>query len=61
MELEAKYGMTFEEFKEDWNAEKIADKYSHRVERDYNEFSSGKSGKAYLLEGAVFREYIQEI
>jgi len=53
--------MTFEEFKEDWNAEKIADKYSHRVERDYNEFSSGKSGKAYLLEGAVFREYIQEI
>jgi len=38
VEFEAKYGMTFEEFKESWNTKKITDKYSHRVERGYMEW-----------------------
>jgi len=49
VELEAKYGMTFEEFKESWNAEKIADKYSHRIERDYMEWEGFQMEKKRWL------------
>jgi len=49
MELEAKYGMTFEEFKESWNAEKLADKYAHRVERDYMEWEGFQMEKKRWL------------
>ena len=49
VELEAKYGMTFEEFKESWNAEKVADKYSHRVERDYMEWEGFQMEKKRWL------------
>ena len=49
VELEAKYGITFEEFKENWNAEKIADKYSHEVERDYMEWEGFQMEKKRWL------------
>ncbi len=49
VELEVKYGMTFEEFKESWNTEKIADKYSHRVERDYMEWEGFQMEKKRWL------------
>ena len=47
--LEAKYGMTFEEFKESWNAKKIPDKYSHEVERDYMEWEGFQMEKKRWL------------
>jgi len=49
VEFEAKYGMTFEEFKESWNTKKITDKYSHRVERDYMEWEGFQMEKKRWL------------
>jgi hypothetical protein len=49
VELEAKYGMTFEEFKESWDGGKIADKHSHRVERDYMEWEGFQMEKKRWL------------
>lgn len=40
VEFEAKYGMRFEVFAQAWQAEKIPNRYSHEVERDYMEWES---------------------
>lgn len=40
MEFEAKYGMQFEEFAKGWKADKIPNRYSHEIERDYMEWES---------------------
>jgi len=40
MEFEAKYGIQFEEFAAKWNADKIPNRYSHEIERDYMEWES---------------------
>jgi len=40
MEFEAKYGMQFEEFATKWKADKIPNRYSHEIERDYMEWES---------------------
>jgi len=37
MEFEAKHGMQFEEFATKWKADKIPNRYSHEIERDYME------------------------
>ena len=40
MEFEAKYGMQFEEFAANWKANKIPNRHSHEIERDYMEWES---------------------
>lgn len=40
MEFEAKYGIQFEEFAGKWKADKIPNRYSHEIERDYIEWES---------------------
>jgi len=40
MEFEAKYGVQFDEFVANWKADKIPNRYSHQVERDYMEWES---------------------
>jgi hypothetical protein len=40
MEFEAKYGMQFKEFAAKWKANKIPNRYSHEIERDYMEWES---------------------
>lgn len=38
--FEATYGRTFEEFAADWNAGRVDDRFSHRVERDFMEWEA---------------------
>jgi len=40
MEFEAKYGMQFKEFAARWKVDKIPNRYSHEIERDYIEWES---------------------
>jgi hypothetical protein len=40
LEFEKKYGMSFGEFEQAWQAGEISDKHSHEVERDYMEWES---------------------
>jgi len=39
-EFEKKYGLAFKEFKEAWENNKVPEKYSYEIERDYMEWES---------------------
>lgn len=39
-DFEARYGRTFEQFASDWKAGRQADRFSHRVERDFMEWEA---------------------
>ena len=47
--LEAKYGMTFEGFRNAWKQGRIANKYSHEVERNYMEWEGFQTEKKNWL------------
>lgn len=38
--FEARHGRTFEQFGADWNAARVADRFSRRVERDFMEWEA---------------------
>lgn len=52
--LEAKYGLTFTDFARAWQEDRISNKYSHEVERDFMEWEAQHSEKEDLL--AAVRE-----
>lgn len=47
--LEARYGRTFEQFAADWNAGGVADRFSHRIERDFMEWEALAAERHELL------------
>lgn len=49
LEYETKYGMSFQQFKAAWKAGRMANRYSHEVERDYMEWESLDDEYALLL------------
>ena len=48
--FEARYGRTFEEFAVDWKAGRIADRFSHRSERDFMEWEALTMERRELLD-----------
>ncbi len=52
--FEARHGRTFEQFAADWNAGRIADRSSHRVERDFMEWEALTMERQEIL--ALIRE-----
>lgn len=52
--FEARYGRTFEQFSADWNAARVADRFTHRVERDFMEWEALVMERQELL--ALIRE-----
>ena len=48
-EFEKKYGLVFQEFKEAWETDKIPEKYSYEIERDYMEWESSDDEHDLLL------------
>ena len=48
-DYEKKYGMSFAEFETAWQGDKIADKHSHNIERDYIEWESLEDEHMELL------------
>ncbi len=48
--FEARYGRPFEQFAADWNAGRQADRFSHRVERDFMEWEALTAERRELLE-----------
>ena len=55
--FEAKYGLTFADFAQAWQEDKIPDKHSHEVERDFMEWEAHHMEKEDLL--AAVREFHQ--
>lgn len=53
--FESRYGRGFEEFAADWNAARVADRVSHRVERDFMEW------EALTLERRELLDLIREL
>jgi len=49
-QFERRYGMTFEAFKQAWDADQVADRYSYEVERDYWEWEASVTDEARLLD-----------
>jgi len=49
-DFEARYGRTFEQFAADWNAGRQADRFSHRVERDFMEWEALTAERRDLLD-----------
>jgi len=47
--FEAKYGLTFADFARAWQEDKMANKYSHEVERDFMEWEAQHIEKEDLL------------
>jgi hypothetical protein len=48
--FEARHGRTFEQFAADWNAGRIADRSSHRAERDFMEWEALTMERREILE-----------
>jgi hypothetical protein len=48
--FEARHGRTFEQFAADWNAGRIADRSSHRSERDFMEWEALAMERQELLD-----------
>lgn len=48
--FESRYGRAFEEFEVDWNAARVADRFSHRVERDFMEWEALTMERRELLD-----------
>jgi hypothetical protein len=55
--FEAKYGLTFPDFAQAWQEDKIPDKHAHEVERDFMEWEAHYMEKEDLL--AAVREFRQ--
>ena len=53
--FEARYGRTFEQFATDWNAGRLADRFSHGIERDFMEW------EALIMERQEILELIREL
>jgi len=53
--FEAGYGRTFEQFGADWNAARVADRFSHRLERDFMEW------EALVMERHELLDLIREL
>ncbi len=47
--FEARHGRTFEQFAADWNAGRVADRFSHRSERDFMEWEALTMERRELL------------
>ncbi|GAG86578.1 unnamed protein product [marine sediment metagenome] len=48
-EFEKKYGLEFKEFKEAWEKDKVPEKFSYEIERDYMEWESLEDEHDLLL------------
>ena len=48
--FEARHGRTFEQFAADWNAGRVADRFSHRSERDFMEWEALAIERQELLD-----------
>ncbi len=48
--LEARHGRTFEQFAADWTAGRVADRFSHRIERDFMEWEALTMERQELLD-----------
>lgn len=48
--FEARHGRTFDQFAADWDAGRQADRFSHRVERDFMEWEALTTERRELLE-----------
>jgi hypothetical protein len=48
--FEARHGRTFDQFAADWDAGRQADRFSHRVERDFMEWEALTAERRELLE-----------
>ncbi len=48
--FEARHGRTFEQFAGDWNAGRIADRFSHRTERNFMEWEALVTERQELLD-----------
>jgi hypothetical protein len=48
--FEARYGRTFEQFTADWNAGRVPNRFSHRVERDFMEWEALTMERQELLD-----------
>jgi hypothetical protein len=47
--FEARHGRTFEQFAADWNADRVAGRFSHRIERDFMEWKALAMERQELL------------
>lgn len=52
VKFEAKYGLTFKDFKTAWEKNKIPGKHSHEIERDFMEWEGYGAEKAHWLSTA---------
>ncbi len=48
--MEARYGRGFEQFAADWSADRVSDRFSHRVERDFMEWEALTMERQELLD-----------
>ena len=48
--FEARYGRAFEQFAADWNAGRVADRFAHRIERDFMEWEALTMERRELLD-----------
>lgn len=48
--FEAGYGRTFEQFSADWNGGRVAEPFSHRVERDFMDWEALTMERQELLD-----------
>jgi len=48
--FEARHGRTFEQFAADWDAGRVADRFSHRIERDFKEWEALTMERQELLD-----------
>ncbi len=48
--FEARYGRAFEQFAADWNTGRIADRFAHRIERDFMEWEALTMERRELLD-----------
>ncbi len=53
--FEAKYGLTFADFTQAWQEDKVPNQHSHEVERDFMEWEARQMEKEDLL--AAVREF----
>lgn len=53
--FEARYGRSFEQFAADWKAGRVADRFSHRIERDFMDW------EALVMERQELLQLIQEL
>ena len=48
--FEARYGRTFDQFAADWAGGRVAERFSHRIERDYMEWEALTMERQELLD-----------